>query len=223
MTLTRGDWRQSWHGGGTYTLYHSTGACSLAVKILLEEIGAPYELKRVSAVRGETGEPAYLAINPKGRVPALAIGGAVLTEVPAILTFLAERHEREDLFPATALGRARCLEWLAWLASEVHPAFVQVWRPRRSSAALSTFGAIRQQGYRNVCDRFDEIERLLAGGGNDILRSPFTIVDPYLLVFFNWGEIVGLDMARYRHWANRNAAVATRPAVARALSSEGGL
>ena len=118
-----------------YRLYYSPGACSLAVHIALEEIGAPFERREVSVARGETTQPDYLAVNPKARVPALAIAGEsrVLTELPAILTFLARQHPEANLLPSSnALDEARCHEWLAWLAGWVHGVgYGELWRPLR--------------------------------------------------------------------------------------------
>jgi glutathione S-transferase len=72
-----------------YKLYYSPGACSMAVHIVLEELGVPYELELVSVQSGATSGPAYLAVNPKGRVPALRRNNEILTEVGAILAYLA--------------------------------------------------------------------------------------------------------------------------------------
>ncbi|MGY4395515.1 glutathione S-transferase [Sphingomonas sp. UYAg733] len=75
-----------------YDLYHSPNACSMAVHAVLLEISVFFRLHRVSVLEGETSTPACLAINPKGRVPLLAFAGSSLTEVPAILTYLADAH-----------------------------------------------------------------------------------------------------------------------------------
>src|SRR5579862_8775395 len=96
-------------------LYYSPGACSMAPHILLEEIGVPYEAVRVAIAEGKTRSPEYLAINPKGRVPALFTAeGEILTEVPAISCYLAEHSPGVRLLPQGGLPLARCLEWFNW-------------------------------------------------------------------------------------------------------------
>src|ERR1043166_9006381 len=104
-----------------HMFYYSPGTCSLAPHIVLEEIGEPYELTLISASGPREGEatsrPAWKAINPKGRVPAFPgaagrVGGAdtLLTEVPAILTYLARTNPAADLLPSDPAAEARCIE-----------------------------------------------------------------------------------------------------------------
>jgi glutathione S-transferase len=78
------------------TLYYAPGACSLAVHIVLEEIGAPFETVRLDLARGDQRAPEFLSVNERGRVPALYEDGWVLTEVSAILRHLARAHRRSD-------------------------------------------------------------------------------------------------------------------------------
>src|SRR6202035_167534 len=110
-----------------HRLYYSPGACSMAVHIVLEEIGAPYELELISSSGPREGRmtatPEWRAVNPKGRVPAVSgrpgrIGGGadLLTEAPAILAYLARTNPGAGLLPADPAGEARCLEWLNFLS-----------------------------------------------------------------------------------------------------------
>jgi acetyl esterase/lipase len=111
-----------------HRLYYSPGSCSMAAHIVLEEIGAPYELQLISSLGATEGKMTatsdWKAVNPKGRVPALLgvpgrIGGAenLLTELHAILIFLARTHPSVGLLPTDPAGEARCIEWMNWLAS----------------------------------------------------------------------------------------------------------
>lgn len=201
-----------------YQLYYSPGACSMAVHITLEEIGAEVGLTRVLVPAGEATQPAYLAINPKGRVPALAFDGELLTEVPAVLSYLALAHPDAQLLPSGPLAKARVLEWLAWLASEVHPAFGQIWRPGRSVGSAGHHADIQARGRENVADRFAEIEDRLAG--EFAVGNAYTIADPYLFVFFQWGRMEGFDMARFSGFSAHAAQIAARPATQRVLVLE---
>src|SRR5690242_15691269 len=132
-------------------LYHSPGACSLAPHILLEELGLPYELELVSIPAGKTKTAEYLAINPKGRVPALVTEeGEVLTEVPAVSWYLAQLGTSPVLFPHNRLAAARCLEWFNWLSGTLHAmAFGQFWNPQRFLSDSNLFPAVKEKGQEN--------------------------------------------------------------------------
>jgi len=115
-------------------LYYAPGACSLAPHIALEEVGSRYELSRVDLGANQQNSPEYLRINPKARVPALIDGDWVLTEAPAILRYIAARHPAAGLWPWDPREEARCAEWLSWLSSTIHVAFVHVRRAARYAA-----------------------------------------------------------------------------------------
>lgn len=106
-------------------LYYSPGACSLAAHIILNEINVDFDLERVNLKTHKTEKGAdYYEINPKGYVPALEINpGLILTENVAILPFLAQHDPKQDLIPPSGLGRAKVLEWLGYLNSELHDAY----------------------------------------------------------------------------------------------------
>ena len=80
-------------------LFYAPQTCALASHIALEEAGADYETVRVDFRTGEQKKPDYLAVNPKGRVPALVTGHGVLTETPAILAFVAQTYPKARLAP----------------------------------------------------------------------------------------------------------------------------
>ena len=218
----------------TYTLYYSPGACSLAPHILLEEIGAPFALELVAA-RGEregpgTATEAWRAINPKGRVPALApvagsAGGAaeLLTEAPAILIYLASAHPEAGLLPAGPAGLARCVEWLNWLSGNVHAMSCgQIWRAHRFSDDEAGLDAIRAKGRASLVEQYAYVEHLLGDGREWAVGESYSVADAYLLVFYHWGGRIGLDMRRdHPAWARLMDKVLARPAVARALATEG--
>ena len=99
-----------------HTLYWSPGASSIGPHIVLEEIGEPYATIKVGIDPAGTSEtlvdPAYLEVNPKGRVPAMTVNGGVLTEAPAIMAYLAAAHPECRLLPTDPLAQARVLEWM---------------------------------------------------------------------------------------------------------------
>ena len=105
-----------------YTLYYSPGACSMAVHILLEELGASYEAVKVDLRAGEGQKPEFLKLNPRGQVPVLVEDGAPLKEGAAIIIHLLEQHN-SPLLPKDGPERAAALEWICWCNATLHPAY----------------------------------------------------------------------------------------------------
>lgn len=203
------------------TLYYSPGACSLAPHIVLAEIGEPFALKRMSTAERANYSPEYLAINPRARIPALAIDGFVLTENPAILAYLGRRFPRVGLYPQSGEAEARCLEWLAWLSNTVHVAYAQVLRPERFVNEAKDYPPVQASGRANILRLYRDIEERLAGRVF-ALGSRYSVVDPFLLVFYRWGNRIGLEMrADYPAWTRLAQSLAERPAVQQALTTEG--
>ena len=200
-------------------LYYSPGACSLAPHIVLEEIREPFDIELVSLMDGSTSTAEYLKINPKGRVPVLDIGESVITEVSAILTYLALTYPQSDLLENTPTGLARAIEWMNWLTSIHSSIIAQNWRVERFSNNPSAHKDIQVKGMENlieVCGQIDTKLRNLKWA----VGEKYSIVDPYLLVFFRWGNLLGLDMKEFLHWTKHAKLVEQRKAVQSVLKVE---
>jgi glutathione S-transferase len=105
------------------TLYFAPGSSSFAVHIALHEIGVPFEGKPMSFKGNDLRSPAYLKVNPEGKVPTLVIDGRPLTEVAAILYYLAKRFPEAELLPRDDIeADAQALSWMSFAASTLHPA-----------------------------------------------------------------------------------------------------
>lgn len=113
--------------GPTLKLYFGPGSSSMAAHIALWEVGAEFETQLISFARAEQRAPEYLAINPVGKVPTLLIGETALTEVAAILFYLAARFRNAGLMPESIDAQAQVLSWMSFIASTVQPARVQGW------------------------------------------------------------------------------------------------
>jgi glutathione S-transferase len=202
-------------------LYYSPGACSLAPHVALREIGADFELARVRVAERENFSPDYLRVNPRARVPALERGGAIYTEAPALLVFIASLAPEANLLPPAGSGElARALEWLAWFNSSLHIAYAQFWRPGRFLPEGSDTTELVGQGRKTIERMNKEVEERLAGPW--LLGERYSLADVYALPFFRWGNRIGLAMAeanpRWAVWTDR---MLTRPAVRAALAAEG--
>jgi glutathione S-transferase len=204
-------------------LYYSAASCSLAPHIVLEEIGQPYEAVRVDTLGGENKQPEYLRINPKARVPAITIGQWSLTENPAILQYLGRRHPEARLWPADLEDQARCQEWLAWIASTVHVAYAHIRRAERYADSPAGMEEVRAVGRKSTFDVYQQIEAKLVAGTWGLGGADYTVLDPYLLVFWMWGRgpVAGFDMVgAFPKWTRHARAMAERPAVRRVLARE---
>lgn len=145
-------------------LYYSPGACSLAVHLALEESGLAFEARRVAISEGAHRSPDFLAVNPRGRVPAMLIDGRLVTEVQALLQLAAELSPA-PLMPDAPAKRARMRELLAFHSGTVHVGFAQVWRPERFTDDPAAQPAIVAGGRERLAGWFDEIEAAAGSGG----------------------------------------------------------
>ena len=199
-------------------LYFKPGACSLASRIVLTELGIPYEAIKVDTDAGTTerGDD-YRAINPKGYVPALELdSGEVFTEGAAILQYLADRRPSESLAPAAGtLGRVRLQEWLNFIASELHTAYGPFFSGRKLDADE------KQRADAKLARRIDDVERSLSDGRRFTLSEQFNVADAYLYVVLNWSRFIGLDLTRWPRVVAFMSRVGERPAVQAALRAEG--
>ena len=214
-----------------FDFFYDAGSCSLAVRIVLEEGNFVYREHRVSARdrADETSRPAWLARNPKGRVPALSpvagsAGGEalLLTEVPAILTFLARQRPALDLMPVDPAREARTTEWMNWLSGWLHAvAFAQQWRAERFSSDEAAYDSIVAKGRVNMLEAFAAIEHILADGRSWAVPDAYSITEAFLIVFYRWGGIVGIRMDNYPAWTDLTSRTMQRPAVAAAFKKDG--
>ncbi|WP_296819758.1 glutathione S-transferase N-terminal domain-containing protein [Brevundimonas sp.] len=200
-----------------FKLYYSPGACSLAAHTVLEEIGAPYEAQAVNLRAGEHKEPTYLAINPKGAVPALATEHGVLTENVAILNYLAAKHPEAGLAPLNDVyATAALTSFNGYLGSSVHPAIGKLMFSR---PALEGDARTQQQDLTLAKLRVLE-DSLYVGPW--AMGPRFSVADPYLMVFERWARQGGLlDPDTFPHMNDHLDRVQQRPATQRALAAEG--
>jgi glutathione S-transferase len=198
------------------TLFYSPGACSTAAHIVLEEGGEAYEPKRVDLAKGEQRTPAYLAINPLGRVPALRLdNGEPLAENTAILPYLGKRF---GLWPSDPLVEAKALAVIGFFAASVHPAHAHCRRPERYASDPAAFPTIKEVGLKMYRGYLTQIDGMLAG--REWLSECYSVLDPYALVFYSWGLGHGLPMAELKNYTAFRDRILKRPAVARVVDDE---
>ena len=195
-------------------LYYSPGACSQAAHILLHETQLPHESEAVDIRAHRTASGGdYLAINPKGAVPALVIGDEVLTENGAILQYIGDKAGNETLLPGAGMERYRVIEWLAYLGSDVHKSFGPLFNPAISDEN-------RQAATDMVGKKLDFLEASLEG--RDYLTGPsMTVADPYLFAMLGWTGELGINLARWPRLTAFRKRMEERPSVGAVMKAEG--
>lgn len=200
--------------------YYAPGTCALASHIALEEAGAAYEAVRLSFEDGEQRKPDYLAVNPKGRVPALVTDRGILTETPALLAFIAQSFPAARLAPLEdAFAFARVQAFNSYLCSTVHVAHAHRRRGARWADDQAAIEAMQKKVPQTVGECFDLIEREMIEAPW-VMGSAYTICDPYLFTIAGWLEGDGVDIQRFPKVRDHHARMAARPAVQRALSRQ---
>jgi glutathione S-transferase len=196
-------------------LYFSPGACSLAAHIALREAGLKIDLEKVDLVAKKTERGAdYWSINPKGYVPALQLdNGEVLTEVSAILQYVADQKPAAHLLPpAGTIERARAVEWIGFIATELHKGFGPLWKP-------ATPDAYKPIVLETLAKRLQFVEAQL--GSQYLTGAQFTVADAYLFVIVSWAKYLKVDLTPYARLRALLDRIAARPAVHAAMAAEG--
>ena len=200
-------------------LYYAPGACSLGIHILLEEIGAPYEVEAVDLAKGAQFGEAFAAVTPKAKVPALRRDdGSVLTEYGAIATWLARRNPAAALIPADPDAEARCVEAMDYIVATVHmQGFTRMARPGNFAPSEADKEKVQARG-REI---YTKGLALLDGGlaGQEWVAGPYSAADATLFYVARWKTRaeVSLPVNVAAHMERMLA----RPAVQRAMAAEG--
>jgi glutathione S-transferase len=196
-------------------LYYSPGACSLAVHIALRETNMRFEPHSVDLAKHTLADGSdYRRVSPRGYVPLLELDdGSRHTEVASLLQYVA------DLDPSQALiGRAgsprrlAVVEWLAFVATELHKTFSWLWYKDLADSTRETVKA-------KVAARFAELDARLASDG--FLAGEYSVADAYAFTIVNWANFLGFPLTPYPNLRAYLARIASRPAVDQALRAEG--
>jgi glutathione S-transferase len=197
-------------------LYYAPGACSLAPHIVAREAGIPLTLEKVDLrARTTASGRAFAEINPKGYVPAIEVrDGEVMTEVSALIQYLADQAPQAGLMPAAGTAeRYQVLEWIGFVSTEIHKGFGPLWNPASPEE-------VKQAAKDKLFQRFAYIDQRLAGQSY-LTGERFTVADAYLFTVTNWTNFHGLSLTEYPNLAAFMSRVAARPKVQEALEAEG--
>lgn len=199
-------------------LYSTPGACSTADHIVLQWTGGDFEVEIVSREHRQSAE--YLAINPAGAVPALRDGGFVLTQNAAILGYIADTWPQARLAgDGSARERAEANRWLAFVNSDLHPAFKPIFGPARYIADEAQHDAVKEQARKNVRALFERANAQLEG--KQWLAGFRSYADPYLYITLHWAAKTGVDLDGLDNLSAFRQRMDTDQGVQAALKAEG--
>src|SRR5581483_915924 len=172
-------------------LYSAKNSCGFAALICLEEIGADYTIYLLDLAAGEQRLGTYLSVNPHGMVPALVVDSEVITELGAVLTYIASIDREQRLIPRAPIPRAKVYETLSWFSTTVHVALAQVFRGERFSDDLSARESVAKCGRARFERALGDFEAMAARGHGWLVGESFTPVDAVSLVTWRWAERLG--------------------------------
>ena len=203
-----------------WKLYYAAHTCALASHIALEEAGADYQAVRVDFTSGEQTRAEYLAVNPKGRVPALVTERGIVTETPAILAFIAQSLPQAGLAPLDdAFEFARVQAFNAYLCSTVHVNHAHGRRAYRWSDDAAAQESMKQKVPQTMAECMALVE-------HDMLIGPWVtgdsygICDAYLFTISGWLEGDGVPLASLPRVSEHRRRMLERPAVQRVLEEQ---
>ncbi|WP_145481774.1 glutathione S-transferase N-terminal domain-containing protein [Stenotrophomonas rhizophila] len=199
-------------------LYSKPGACSTADHIALQWTGQPFEVELLD--KDTMKAPAYLAINPSGAVPAIVDGSFVLTQNAAIMGYIA------DSFPQAGLAgdgspqqRAEANRWLAFVNSDLHPAFTPLFGPGRFIDDEGQYDAVRDAARKRLRGLFETANRQLAD--KPWLAGFRSYADPYFYITLRWAAGAKIDLSGLDNLAAFKTRMEADAGVQAALKAEG--
>ncbi len=170
-----------------YTLYYSPGTASMVAHLALLEIGAPHRLELVDFDANAQKDPAYLKLNPQGRVPTLIVDGKPVFESAALLMLLAERHPEANLAPAVGTPeRAAWYQWIVYMANTLMPTY-RLWFYPPDAGAAEHPANVRAAIQGRIEGAFDLLDKHLAANGPYMLGEFFG-VDLLLTMLMRWSR-----------------------------------
>jgi len=201
-------------------LYYAAHTCALASHIALEDAGAEYSTVRINFAAHQQRSPEYLAINPKGRVPALVTERGILTETPAMLAFIAQSFPKAKLAPLDDPFRfAEVQAFNSYLCSTVHVAHAHRMRGTRWADDPAAIEAMKRKVPDSVAACFELIEQKMLQGPW-VMGDSYTVCDPYLFTLAQWMEADSVDIARFPKLRDHRHRMSERAAVRKAVAEE---
>ncbi|OEZ01182.1 MULTISPECIES: glutathione S-transferase N-terminal domain-containing protein [Stenotrophomonas] len=199
-------------------LYSKPGACSTADHIALQWTGQPYEVELLD--KDTLKAPAFLAINPAGAVPAIVDGSFVLTQNSAIMGYIADSYPQAGLAgDGSPQQRAEANRWLAFVNSDVHPAFSPLFGPGKFIGDEAQYDAVRDAARKRLRGLFETANRQLAD--KPWLAGFRSYADPYFYITLRWAAAAKIDLSGLGNLAAFKTRMEADAGVKSVLQAEG--
>jgi glutathione S-transferase len=205
----------------TTTLYFAPGSCARVPLIALEEIGEPFDTQLIAFMKGQHRSAEYLAVNPAGKVPALAIDNGVITQNTAILHYLARRFPDAKLLPVASnmVEEAQWIARISWFSADLHPLVTRIRMPHFLCDLPEAPVRVREMASSSMAMQLAPVEQALSNAPW-FLGEQWSVLDAYL--YWVWYRITGagFDASGFPAIAAHAARMEQRPSVQRALARE---
>jgi glutathione S-transferase len=200
------------------TLYYAPMTCALVPYVTLTEAGAQFDVQNVNTRTDEHKTPAFLAVNPKHKVPVLLIDGEPLTENVAVQIWIARQFPESKLLPAGATAEIKAISLMAWFASTIHPHLTPNARPQNYCDLPGSEDSVKRVANTLLFEDLRIADALLAGG--DTFFDHFTAVDAYFFWCFRRALSFKLDLSGFAHCMRHFERVQQRPSVQKVIAYE---
>lgn len=201
-----------------YSLYYLPGACSMAIHVVLNELGQKVTLENVSVPDGQPRSAEFLKVNPRGNVPVLVDDGEIIREGGAIITYLLDKHN-SAMLPKSGKERARALEWLMFANASLHPAYAKVFFAMKSITDPAAKDQAIKAAIAQIEKMWEEVDARLAANpyvcGKDV-----TSADILLTVIANWDQYFPQKVKLGANVKRLLKEITARPAYQTALKLE---
>ncbi len=194
----------------SYKLYYKSGACSMAVHVILNELNVPFEAVQQTDLKA----PDFVKLNPRGQIPLLIVDGEPVKEGAAIITYLLDSHAN-DLMPKSGIARAKALEWLMWCNASLHPACSRMFWLSKQNLDDATKAELAKLFTAQLQSLWDEADARLAKT-KYLAGDKVTAADILMAVIANWGLPVTLGTNVKRVLKD----VIARPSYQKAMAAE---
>ena len=206
-------------------LYYYPGNASLAVHILLEELGAPFTLKLVDRENAAHKSQDYLKLNPNGLIPVLVDGDLVLYETVAICLHLTDTHPEARLAPPLATPeRAHFYKWFVWCSNTLQAMLMHYFYGERmvDEGDKAAAAQVKAHAEARIAGMLDQLDAQLGSHGREwLLGASYTAVDPFAMLMCRWTRGFSRPARSLSHLGPYLQRVLARPAVRRAFATEG--
>jgi glutathione S-transferase len=203
------------------TLYHSPGTAGLVVHWLLLELEIPHTLHTLDLAAGEHKQPAYLALNPAGVVPALVIDGQPLNEAAAIILHLVDAYPARGFAPAPGtLARGAYYQWMFFLANTLQPLF-RAWFYSTEPAGEANVDAVKAHARTRIEAAWELLDGHLAAHGPYLLGDKVSTPDFMATMLMRWSRNMPKTANAWPALDRLATAMKARPAFKEVYAREG--